>query len=174
MSDNQKEIFLFQNLQENYMSFEDIFERMVTFMQLQPSGNYRLMVGTDSQVHHNRTLFISGVVIQNIGKGAWACIRKVVEPREMKQLHERISYETTLTERIVSLFTEAHKNRLIDIVLPHIYHGASFTMEGHIDIGSGQRNKTREYVEEMVTRIESMGFEPKICLLYTSPSPRDS
>jgi predicted RNase H-related nuclease YkuK (DUF458 family) len=35
-------------------------------------------------------------------------------------------------------------------------------MEGHIDIGSGQRNKTREYVEEMVTRIESMGFEPKI------------
>jgi uncharacterized protein len=162
LSHNQKEIFLFQNLQENHMSFEDIFERIITFMQLHPSGNYRLMVGTDSQVHHNRTLFISGVVIQNIGKGAWACIRKVVEPREMKQLHERISYETTLTERIVSLFTEAHKNRLIDIVLPHIYHGASFTMEGHIDIGSGQRNKTREYVEEMVTRIESMGFEPKI------------
>lgn len=162
MSHNQKDIFLFQNLQENHMSFEDIFERIIKFMQLHPSGNYRLMVGTDSQVHHNRTLFISGVVIQNIGKGAWACIRKVVEPREMKQLHERISYETTLTERIVSLFTEAHKNRLIDIVLPHIYHGASFTMEGHIDIGSGQRNKTREYVEEMVTRIESMGFEPKI------------
>lgn len=35
-------------------------------------------------------------------------------------------------------------------------------MEGHIDIGSGNRNKTRIFVEEMVSRIEAMGIEPKI------------
>lgn len=80
----------------------------------------------------------------------------------MDHLHERISYELSLSEEIVSLFTEEKKNQLIDIVLPHVYDGASFTMEGHIDIGAGKRNKTREFVKEMVTRMEAIGVEPKI------------
>ncbi len=152
----------FQNLQENRMSFEQVFERIVTFMKMEPGGNHRLMVGTDSQVHRFQTIFITGIVIQNKGKGVWACIRKVIVPRKMTQLHERISLELSLTEEIVSLFTEERKSELINIVLPYLYHGATFTMEGHIDIGAGKRNKTREFVKEMVTRIESMGVEPKI------------
>ena len=112
-------------------------------MKRNPNGNYRLMVGTDSQVHVDRTVFITGIVIQNEGKGAWACIKKTIVPRKMLHLHERISYETTLTEEVVSLFTEERKNKMIDVVLPFIYKGATFTMEGHLDIGAGQRNKTR-------------------------------
>lgn len=144
------------------MTFEQVFERILKFMTSRPNGNYRLMVGTDSQVHVDRTIFITGIVIQNEGKGAWACIRKTIIPRKMLHLHERISLETTLTEEIVYMFTEERKNKMIDIVLPYIYKGASFTMEGHLDIGSGKRNKTREFVTEMVFRLESIGVEPKI------------
>lgn len=131
-------------------------------MKINPRGNYRLMIGTDSQVHHDYTLFITGIVIQNEGKGAWACIKKEITPRRMEHLHERISKETSLTEEVVAMFTEERKNNMIDIVLPFIYQGSSFTMEGHLDIGSGKRNKTKIYVEEMMARIESMGLEPKI------------
>lgn len=152
----------FQNLQERSMSFEQVFDRIIKFMKLKPSGNYRLMVGTDSQVHKRQTVFITGIVIQNEGKGAWACIRKVIVPRKMLHLHERISFETSLTEEIVSMFTEERKTEMINIVLPFVYQGATFTIEGHIDIGKGKRNKTREFVKEMVARIESMGIEPKI------------
>lgn len=144
------------------MSFEQVFERIVKFMKLNPCGNYRLMVGTDSQVHKTKTVFITGIVIQNEGKGVWACIRKVTIPRKMTQLHERISFELSLTEEIVSMFNEDRKERLIDLILPYLYQGATFTMEGHIDIGAGNRNKTSAFVKEMVTRIESMGIEPKI------------
>ena len=105
------------------------------------------MVGTDSQVHKSQTVFITGIVIQNKGNGVWACIRKVVIPRKMIQLHERISLELSLTEEIVAMFTEERKSELIAIVLPHLYEGATFTMEGHIDIGAGKRNKTREFVK---------------------------
>lgn len=154
--------FLFQNLQERKMNFKQVFERIIKFMKLNHNGNYRLIIGTDSQVHHKYTIFITGIVILNEGKGAWACIRKVIIPRRMTRLHERISQETSLTEEIVALFTEERKNAMIDIVLPYIYKGATFTMEGHLDIGSGNRNKTRIFVEEMVARIESMGLEPKI------------
>ena len=152
----------FQNLQERNMTFEDVFDRIIKFMKLYRNGTFRLMIGTDSQVHVKDTIFITGIVILNEGKGAWACIRKVIIPRRMEHLHERISKETSLTEEAVSLFTEERKNIMIDIVLPYIYKGASFTMEGHLDIGAGNRNKTRIFVEEMVSRIESMGLEPKI------------
>jgi uncharacterized protein len=159
---NQIENVLFQNLQESRMSFDIVFERIIRFMYINRNGNYRLMIGTDSQVHSKNTIFITGIVILNAGKGAWACIRKVVIPWRMNTLHQRISQETSLTEQVVSMFTEERKNTLIDIVLPYIYKGATFTMEGHIDIGSGNRNKTRIFVEEMVNRIEAMGLEPKI------------
>lgn len=162
MVKNLDNSYVFQNLQERNMTFDQVFERILKFMTRKPNGNYKLMVGTDSQVHVNWTIFITGIVIQNEGKGAWACIRKSIVPRKMLHLHERISYETSLTEEIVYQFTEEHKNRMIDIVLPHIYKGATFTMEGHLDIGSGKRNKTREFVQEMVARLESIGVEPKI------------
>ncbi|MBU9722900.1 MULTISPECIES: ribonuclease H-like YkuK family protein [Bacillaceae] len=154
--------YSFENSQEKNMTFEQVFQRILRFMKRDPKGNFRLMFGTDSQVHSTYTRFVTGVVIQQEGKGAWACIRKVVIPRQMKNLHEKISLETSLTEEIASMFTEERKDQLIDIVLPHIYKGASFTIEGHIDIGAQNRNKTRLYVREMVARIESMGLEPKI------------
>ncbi|WP_456272474.1 ribonuclease H-like YkuK family protein [Bacillus sp. AK031] len=154
--------YSFQNLKESGMSFEQVFKHIVKFMQVQPNGNYRLMVGTDSQVHAKHTTFITGIVILNEGKGVWACIRKVVVPRKMLHLHERISYELSLSEEVVSLFTEERKNQLIDIVLPHLYKGATFTMEGHIDIGAGNKNKTSKFVNEMIARMEAMGVEPKI------------
>ncbi|MGP7815805.1 ribonuclease H-like YkuK family protein [Niallia sp. 01092] len=152
----------FQNLQERDMSFDIVFQRIIAFMERNPIGHYKLMIGTDSQVHPKYTTFITGIVIQNKGKGAWACIRKMIVPRKILRLHEKISYETSLTEEVVYLFTEEKKTELINIVLPYIYQGATFTMEGHIDIGSGVRNKTREFVNEMVARIESIGIEPKI------------
>lgn len=154
--------YTFQNLSQKNMTFEQVFDHIVKFMKKDPIGSFKLMFGTDSQVHHSYTKFITGIVIQCETKGAWACIRKVIVPRKMNNLHERISYETTLTEEVVSMFTEERKDQLIGIVLPHIYKGASFTIEGHIDIGSGRRNKTRIFVNEMVARMESIGVEPKI------------
>ncbi|WP_280768838.1 ribonuclease H-like YkuK family protein [Salipaludibacillus daqingensis] len=155
-------VYSFENSQEKNMAFEQVFERISKFMKRNPNGNFRLMLGTDSQVHPKYTRFITGIVIKQEGKGAWACIRRYVVSRQMTNLHERISFETSLTEDIAALFTEERKNELITIVLPNIYQGSSFTIEGHIDIGAGQRNKTRVYVREMISRIESIGIDPKI------------
>lgn len=154
--------FTFENLSEKQMTFDDVFQHIQHFMLKDPFGSYKLMFGTDSQVHPTYTRFITGIVIQCETKGAWACIRKVIVPRRMNQLHERISYETSLTEEVVSMFSEERKEALIDIILPNIYRGASFTIEGHIDIGSGRRNRTRVFVNEMLARMEALGIEPKI------------
>ncbi|PKC50922.1 hypothetical protein RhiirA1_485010, partial [Rhizophagus irregularis] len=73
------------------------------------------MFGTDSQVHATHTKFITGIVIQQERKGVWACFRKVIVPRKMKNLHERISFETTLTEEVVSMFNKEENDRLFHI-----------------------------------------------------------
>lgn len=156
------EDYTFDNNQEQNMSFEEVFKRIYDFMKAEPLAQYRLMIGTDSQVHPRETIFITGIVIQRMGKGAWACIKQTIVPRKMNNLHERISYETSLSEEIAYLFSDTHKNKLIELILPNIYKGASFTIEGHIDIGDGKRNKTREFVREMTSRIKSTGLEPKI------------
>jgi len=154
--------YIFENLSEKRMTFEQVFQNIRSFLLRDPTGNYKLMFGTDSQVHSHYTKFITGIVIQRKGKGVWACIRKVIVPRKMNSLHERISYETTLTEEVVSMFTEEKRNELINIILPNIYRGASFTIEGHIDIGAGRKNKTRIFVNEMIARMESIGIDAKI------------
>lgn len=152
----------FQNLSQKNMSFEEVLQHIKHFIQQDPTGNFSLMFGTDSQVYSKKTLFITGIVIQRKGKGVWACFRKVIVPRPILNLYERISYETTLTEEVVSLFTEEKKEQLYNLVLPHIYKGASFTIEGHIDIGCGNRNKTSVFVNEMIARMHSLGIEAKI------------
>ncbi|KGR90935.1 hypothetical protein CD30_08555 [Ureibacillus massiliensis 4400831 = CIP 108448 = CCUG 49529] len=152
----------FQNLSQKHMSFEQVFRYIVQFMEKDPTGSFKLMFGTDSQVHATHTKFITGIVIQQERKGVWACFRKVIVPRKMKNLHERISFETTLTEEVVSMFNKEEKDRLFHIVLPHILKGASFSIEGHIDIGSGKRNKTSIFVKEMISRMNSIGLEAKI------------
>ena len=162
MAELQLYQFSFQNLSQKNMSFNQMFQHIIKFMEKDRNGSYKLMFGTDSQVYSNYTQFITGIVIRCEKKGAWACIRKVVIPRKMINLHERISYETTLTEEVVSMFSNKQKQQLIDIILPNICKGASFTIEGHIDIGSGRKNKTRIFVSEMVSRMESLGIEPKI------------
>ncbi|WP_226035824.1 ribonuclease H-like YkuK family protein [Aquibacillus saliphilus] len=152
----------FNNLSEKNMSFNRVFKHIEDFMLMDQKANYRLIVGTDSQVHKSHTIFITGIVIQRYKKGAWGCILPVKFERKYLNLHEKISMETTLTEQVAYLFNEERKSKLIDIVLPHIYRGSSFTMEGHIDIGLEKRSLTRFLASEMMFRIESAGLEPVV------------
>ncbi|MBM7551262.1 ribonuclease H-like YkuK family protein [Thalassobacillus pellis] len=153
---------VFQNISRDQMDFHEVFNCIYSFMKEEPIGKYKLMIGTDSQVHKNATVFITGIVVQRMSQGVWACFRKEVVPRKMDVLGERISFETALTEEVASLFTGDLKEKLISIVLPYIYKGASFDLEGHLDIGSEERNRTRIYVNEMMSRLRSLGLVPKI------------
>lgn len=153
---------IFENLSKKEMSFDNVYEHIKKFIQQEPTAHYKLMLGTDSQVHNGYTTFITGVIIHRVGKGAWGCYREVQYEREISNLKEKISTETSLTEEVAFLFSLEKKDELVNLVLPNIYEGAALDIEGHIDIGKEKRNLTRFLVDEMVNRIESLGLEPKI------------
>ena len=152
----------FQNLSKRNMDFEEVFQHILAFIKVQPSGNHRLIIGTDSQVHSGYTRFITGIVIQREGKGVWACYRPVDLARRIESLQEKISLETSFTQEVAYLFTPEKQNQIIDLLLPYVEKGASFKMVGHLDLGRSTKNKTRVYVNEMIERIESIGLEAEI------------
>jgi uncharacterized protein len=152
----------FQNLSKRNMDFEEVFQHILAFIKLQPNGNHRLIIGTDSHVHSSYTRFITGVVIQREGKGVWACYRCVDIARRILTLKEKISLETNFTQEVAYMFTPEKQNQIIDLLLPYIDKGADFKMVGHLDLGRGKKNKTRVYVNEIIRRIESAGLEAEI------------
>jgi len=153
----------FKNTTESGLSLEMVFERIKEFMNKDPRAVYNLMIGTDCQVHEGHTTFVTGVIIQRVGKGAWACYRRVVIPREFHSVKEKLSMETTLSEEVALFFTGEVRTALEDIVLPYVYQGASLNFFIDVDAGTDERvNRTALYVEEMVRRVESVGMIPRI------------
>jgi predicted RNase H-related nuclease YkuK (DUF458 family) len=153
----------FRNTSENKLNLEQVHERIIRFIKLDPKGEYKFIIGTDCQVHRGYTKFITGVVIQRPGNGAWACYRQVILPRQVNSIKEKLSTETSLSEEIALFFSEGKRQEMENIVLPFVYKGSSFESYIHIDAGSDPiKNKTALYVAEMVLRVESMGMVPII------------
>lgn len=155
----------FQNLSEKRLSLRDVMDRILRFMSNDPRSSYQFIIGTDSQVFRGYTKFITGVVIRRIGKGAWACYRQIVVPREILSLKEKLTYETALSQEVAYHITDAGGlNRMEEFLIPYLYQGAS--LELFIDIDAGTEpvvNKTSLYVQEMVDRVHGMGrYEARV------------
>lgn len=150
----------FFNLSEPKMEFETVFHHMIDFISKDPRSNYVLAIGTDSQVHNSYTRFTTAIHLHRVGNGAWGCLRHFNVEREVKSLREKVSTETTLSQEVAYMFTPKHLEKITDLLLPFIDQGANFHYEIHIDIG--QKGATREFIQEMVSRINGMGIEAKI------------
>jgi predicted RNase H-related nuclease YkuK (DUF458 family) len=150
----------FYNMSECFSSFEEVFERILRFMEQDPLAQYAMAIGTDSHVYQSYTKFTSAVLIHRLGKGAWGCLRDYIVPRRIQSLREKISLETSLSQEIAYCVTPEMIEKISDVLLPYVDKGADFTLAIHLDIGS--QGATKELIKEMVGRIQAMGIEAKI------------
>ncbi len=149
--------FSFQNTSEKTLSLEDVLQRVLRFIRLEPFGDFRFMIGTDSHVYRKHTTFVTGIVIQRMGKGVWACYRKVKQNGKM-DLREKITTETNFTQNVAAFFDEKQEQQMKELILP----GSKFIKECHLDIGAGTQNKTSMFVNEMMKIIEETGYQARI------------
>ncbi|WP_226666028.1 ribonuclease H-like YkuK family protein [Metabacillus litoralis] len=154
------ETFTFYNVSEKSMTFQAVIDRLKSFILKDPRSCYVLSIGSDSQVHQNETKFITAIHIHRVGKGAWGCLKNVHVLRPIKSVREKISLETALSIEIASYFTSRYLNELSDILIPFADDGGDLLFEIHLDIGG--KGMTKELIQEMTGRIESMGIEAKI------------
>lgn len=153
----------FHNVSERRLSLEQVHDRIIRFMSQDPRGSYNFMIGTDCQVFSGFTNFITGVVIQRMGKGAWACYRQIIIPRELISIKEKLSMETAYSEEIALHFIGERRSQMENIVLPYVYQGATF--EAYIDVDAGTDpavSKTAAFVEDMCLRVEAMGMKARL------------
>lgn len=130
------------------MSLDAVFADIQGYINLQPEAEYRLIIGTDSQVRH-QTLFVTAVIIHRVGRGAryFYCKRK---HRPMESLRQRIYYETSLSlevaARLTYLLSQANMEEL--------------SLEIHLDIGAN--GETKSLVRELVGMVMGSGFAARI------------
>ncbi len=147
----------FNSMQKN-MSFADVVESIKYFIKANPDCQYRLAVGTDSQVKGKYTCFATGIHIHRVGQGAWCCISKIIENKRYRNLKEKISKETFITYEVVSMLNECLIDVMCDFAVE--YQNFDCRLEAHIDVGT--KGETRKLIREMVGYFEGMGVDAVI------------
>ncbi|HHW49091.1 MAG TPA: hypothetical protein GXX14_10835 [Clostridiaceae bacterium] len=149
---------LFRSLRNEYMTFEEVFERIIDFIKADLNSSYKISVGTDSQVG-SKTVFVSCIHVHRIGKGATGFLHKSELQRPVKSLREKIYLETCASLQLAYLFDEDKINRIYSVFGTNKRKkGVSF--EFHIDIG--RRGPTKALINEMVGMVKGLNFIPKI------------
>lgn len=147
----------FNSVQKN-MSFTDVIASIKYFIKANPDSEYRIAVGTDSQVRGRYTCFAVGIHIHRVGQGAWCCVSKTLENKRYKNLRDKISRETAITYEVAYLLNEQLIDALCDFAVK--YKNFDCKLEAHIDVGT--KGETRTLIREMVGYFQGMGIDAKI------------
>lgn len=129
------------------MTFDQVFEEIIAYASENPEDNYRLIVGTDSQLREE-TCFVTALIVHRHGKGGRFFYTRHRESHA-RSLRQRIFYEASLSLGLASLLTE----KLAD-------SGQELNLEIHLDVGSN--GATKSLVKEVVGMVNGSGFSCKI------------
>jgi predicted RNase H-related nuclease YkuK (DUF458 family) len=130
------------------LTFEQMFRDIISFTKEAPEENYKLIVGTDSQLREE-ICYVTAVIILREGKGGRFYYTREREKKQLS-LKQRIFMETARSLGVASRLTE----RLATAGLkdPNI--------EIHLDIG--KQGRTKEIIREVVGMVVGSGFGARI------------
>lgn len=130
------------------VTFEELFEDVIRYIEEAPDCGYRVIIGTDSQ-YGAETCFVTAIVVHRRGRGARYYYTREKE-KVSRSLRQRIFYETSRSLGIASLLAE----RLAESGY------ADFDVEIHLDVG--ENGQTRELIREVVGMVVGSGFDARI------------
>lgn len=109
-------------------------------------NHYSLMLGTDSQLHENRTRYVTALIIHDVGHGATYVVNSAYEapPKSLRQKIWRESH-ITLT---YALFLE---ELLEDVLLQS-------NVEFQVHVDCGYEGPTRELIREVTQFFNQAGY----------------
>lgn len=126
------------------LSFEDVFKKLVEYIEADTGYRYSIIVGTDSFLAAE-TVFISAIIIHRIGHGGRYFYKKL-RHRKIENLRQRIFYETSLSlETAAILKAKLSENGF-----------AKLPVEIHIDVG--ENGDTKDIIREVVGMVTGSGY----------------
>jgi len=131
------------------LEFKEMVKKVAGYMKELPDRKYRVVIGSDSQVHnHDDVDFVSAVIVHRIGSGGiyfWQRER-ISKPYALR---ERIYEEATRSMALAEEFLQGFKDDVLE-----------YDLEIHVDVG--RLGETRAMINEVVGMIRGSGFEVKI------------
>ncbi len=126
------------------LSFKQMFEHLVGYMNEEPDQRYHLIIGTDSLLSE-QTCFVTAVIVHRLGHGGRYFYRKLLN-RKMDSLRQRIFFETALSLETAGLIS-AELSRNGHSELP---------VEIHLDVGPN--GDTKRVIREVVGMVTGSGY----------------
>ncbi|WP_308423729.1 ribonuclease H-like YkuK family protein [Calditerricola satsumensis] len=131
------------------LSLEQVVANIRRYIEEAPQATYKLVIGTDSQTDADKTVFVTAIIVQRVGRGArFFYARQVVPP--IVDLRHRIYRETEISLRTLEALQRAGLSAI----------GADFPIEIHLDVG--QQGETRMIIQEVVGWVQAVGYTAKI------------
>ncbi len=126
------------------LSFDEMFRRLVGYIEEEPDQQYHLIIGTDSLLAEDTT-FVTAIVVHRVGHGGRYFYRKM-RNRKMESLRQRILFETSLSlETASKIAGEMSRNGHSEL-----------PVEIHLDVG--ERGETRTIIREVIGMVTGSGF----------------
>lgn len=150
--EEDKQKIIFRNIYNQYFSFWETIEGIVSYIKEEPRRTYKITIGSDSRASAESAI-VSAVAVLKVGNGGryfWA----VSKTRKFYSLKERIYQETISSATLAQEVKSALKEKL----------GEEFFWNNqisvHIDIG--KNGPTAELIEGATGMIKGLGFIPVI------------
>jgi predicted RNase H-related nuclease YkuK (DUF458 family) len=128
------------------LSFEEMFSKLVDYIEEEREESYNLIIGTDSIEHNTHTIFVSAIVVHRVGHGGRYFYKKN-RHRRINSLRQRMFYEASMSLEVAGLLrTELSKNGF-----------SKLHLEIHLDVGSN--GDTKDIIREVVGMVRGSGYE---------------
>jgi hypothetical protein len=142
--DNVRELKGFISPTLGRLSMDELFERIVAFINEDKAQSYNLIIGTDSFLSKD-TVFVSAIVVHRVGHGGRYYYRRK-RHRKIDSMRQRIFYETTMSIELASeLRTRLNENGF-----------KKLPVEIHLDVGNN--GDTKEIIKEVVGMVTGSGY----------------
>lgn len=144
---------LFTNPISGKVTIPEMIKEISEFIDNDSLSNYRLVIGTDSQVRvidkKEECDYVSAVVIYRIGKGARYYWRKIKEEGK-PILRDKIYMETLMSLDVAQKLVPKVREKI---------DSSKYDLEIHIDVG--ELGPTRDMIKEVSGMVSGSGFVAK-------------
>jgi predicted RNase H-related nuclease YkuK (DUF458 family) len=140
------------NFEGMTISFDELVERLVSFVKDKPQREYKIVVGTDSKAD-TKTRLITAVAILRVGNGGqyfWTRSEEIYTHTMRERIFKEAIYSITFTQEL--------KSRLKDKLGEEYFWDGQISV--HLDVG--QNGPTKDLVDGVVGMVRGYGLDPVI------------
>jgi predicted RNase H-related nuclease YkuK (DUF458 family) len=139
---------VFNSPTKGKLDFDQVFYDILGYINTDVKSNYKLIVGTDSQLREE-ICFVTAIIILREGKGGRFYYYKEREHTKYG-LKQRIFFETSKSLNIAAKLADKFTSEgLFDL-----------NIEIHLDVG--EQGKTKDIIKEVVGMVTGSGFDARI------------